>query len=156
MTDLDLAKSISKEVKSLIKENGLKKENGLNWKDFNIYDMDKPYKSDDDPDAQEDYIIIMIGDQDTDSEGRWVVQVHILVSIMLFDERHDGNAVILNVINQIDRRFSTKKILDGKYELEKEKHKRLNEECYPNYYEGDYITKWKLPAFNQEGIDELL
>lgn len=159
MTDLDLQNALIRELEELVDHQSLKKLDGEVWKDFNIYRQDKPYKNDeaDEADAdQEDYIIVMLGDEDTDQDGRWIVDIHILISIMLLEEEHQGNLILATLMNQIDLHLSKKGIIAGCYEMEPEKHKRFNHECYPNYYECDLITKWKLPAANMEGIEELI
>lgn len=157
MTDLDLQNVIIREIRELAKKQSLKKLDGEVWKDYKIYRQEKPYKDDSEDEDQEDYIIVMLDDEDTDEEGRWNVNVHILISIALFDEQHQGNLILANLMNQIDMHFMKKRILAGKYEIEKgNRHKRFNQECYPNYYECDYISRWKLPAYNQEGIEDLV
>lgn len=156
MTDLDLQKAIIKELQELTSRQGLKKLDDEVWKDYNIYAQDIPLKDDEFDEAQEDYILVMLDDEDTDDDGRWIVQVHILISIMLYEEEHQGNLILANLMNQIDQHFSKKGVIAGRYEMETERHKRFNHDCPPNYYECDYITKWKLPAPNMEGIDDLL
>ncbi|MCM1045634.1 MAG: hypothetical protein NC417_09000 [Candidatus Gastranaerophilales bacterium] len=164
MTDLDLQNALIRELEELVEHQSLKKLDGEVWKDFHIYRQDKPYKNDDaadDADAdvdddQEDYIIVMLDNEDTDEDGRWIVDVHMLISIRLFEEEHQGNLILATLMNQIDLHLSKKGIIAGRYEMELEKHKRFNQECYPNYYECDFITRWKLPAVNMEGIEELI
>lgn len=156
MTDLDLQNAIIREIEELTEKQSLKKLDGEAWKDYNIYKQEKPYKDDEADMDQEDYIIVMLDDEDTNADGEWVVNVHILLSIMLFEEQHQGNLILANLMNQLDLHFSKKKVIAGKYEMEVQRHKRFNNECYPNYYECDYITRWKLPAPHQEGIEMLV
>lgn len=156
MTDIDLQDALIREVRDLLEHHGLKKPDGEDWKDFNVYRQDKPYKDDGADDAQEDYIIVMLDDEDTDADGSWIVNVHMIISIMLFDEENQGNVLLASLMNQIDLHLSRKGIIAGRYELEAEKHKRFNHECYPNYYECDLITRWRLPAANREEADDLI
>lgn len=156
MTDLDLQDVLIREIKELANRQSLMKMDGKVWKDYNIYRQDKPYKDDEEDADQEDYIIVMLDDEDTDPDGRWVVTVHILISIMLFEEEHQGNLILANWMNQLDQYLCKKGVIGGRYEMEKERHKRFNNECYPNYYECDYITKWKLPESQKEGIEALI
>lgn len=155
MTDLHLQDVLIQELKELTASHSLKKLNNEIWEDYHIYRQDKPYKDDMDDSEQEDYIIVMLDDEDTDEDGRWVVTVHMIFSIALYDEENQGNLILASLMNQVDLYLCKKGIIAGKYEMEKERHKRFNQECYPNYYECDYITKWKLPELNQEGIGEL-
>ncbi len=156
MTDLDLQDAIIREIQELTDNQSLKKLDGSVWRNYNIYRQDKPYKDDSDDAAQEDYIIVMLDEEDTDGDGKWVVTVHIVMSIMLLEEEHQGNMILANLMNQLDLHFWKKRIIDSRYEIEQERHKRYNHECYPNYYECDYITKWKLPEVYQEGIGDLM
>lgn len=156
MTDLDLQKAIVKEIEKLTQDQSLKKLNDEVWKDYNIYAQEKPYKDDYADDDQEDYVIVMLDDEDTDEDGNWIVNVHILLSIRLYEEQHQGNLILANLMNQLDLHFWSKRILNNRYEMQRTRHKRFNQECYPNYYECDYITRWKIPAAHQEGIDQLV
>ena len=101
----------------------------------------------------------MLDDEDTDSEGRWVVTVHMLISTYVpfnEDTDHQGNMIIANIMNQIDLHLCKKGIIADMYEMEPQRKKRFSQECYQNYYECDYITKWKLPEINIEGIRDLV
>lgn len=156
MTDLHLQDTLIAELHELMESHSLKKLNGDTWEDFHIYRQDKPYKNDDDDAEQENYIIVMIDDEDTDEAGNWIVTVHMIFSIMLFDEENQGNLILASLMNQVDLHLMKKGIIAGVYEMETEKHKRFNQECYPNFYESDYITKWKIPSPRLEGIGDLI
>ena len=156
MTDLHLQDSLIQELKELTASHSLKKLNGEVWENYHIYRQDKPYKDEEETEEQADYIIVMIDDEDTDKDGRWIVTIHMIFSIMLYDEENQGNLILASLMNQVDLHLTKKGIIAGVYEMEKEKHKRINQECYPNFYECDYITKWKLPEMNMEGIGDLI
>lgn len=149
MTDLKLQESIIAEIKMLLESNSIKKLDGGTWNDFHVYQQDKPYK-DDDEDDQEDYIIVMLDDEDLEADGRWKVDVHILISICLYEEEHQGNVILADMMNQIFMHFQKKGIIGQMFEMEKEAHKRFNQDSYPNYYECDLITTWKLPEIHME------
>lgn len=156
MTDLELQQVIVDEIKALTERQMLRKLDGEAWKDYNLYIQEKPLKDDEYDEDQEDYIIVMLDDEDTNGDGDWIVTVHIIMSIMLMEEQHQGNLILANLMNQLDFHFRRKGIIGEKYEMEKERHKRFNQECYPNYYECDYITKWKLPDDEMEGLEKFL
>lgn len=166
MTDVDLQTAIIRELESMCKDESLMMpvyeptedligQQFKAWKDFNIYRQDMPYKNEEMPDEQEDYLIVVIWDEDTDDAGDWIVEMHIIIGITLYEEEHQGNLILLNLMNQIDYRLRTKGILGKQYEKELKAHKRINE-CEPNRYECDYITYWKIPQIIQEGLEELL
>ena len=147
MTDLDLQNAIVKELQKMkIKIPG---EEG--WKEIPIYPQHKPFREDGELDEDykeettDDYIMVVLGDEKTDSDGRWIVDVQLLFQIMSFDVKRDGEKILSNLMNQIDLHFTQKGIIDGKYEMEKEKTKARNPLCDANYAQSAYVTKWKLP-----------
>lgn len=141
MTDYDLQNSIIRELEQMkLKIPG---ENG--WKKIEIYKQHKPFRDDYQEETTDDYIIIMLGDETTDKDGRWIVEVQFLFQIMSFDFKRDGEQILTNLMNQIDLHFTKKGIIDGKYELEKEKAKARNPLCDANYAQSAYVTKWKIP-----------
>ena len=156
MTDLELQDVLIQEIKELAESQSLRKLDGEVWKDYNIYRQEKPYKDDEEDADQEDYIIVIIGDEDADSEGRWVVTMHIVISIMLLEKEHQGNIILANWMNQLDLHLCKKGVIGGRYEMEKERYKRFNRTYHPNYYECEYITRWTLPEMNREGIVDLV
>lgn len=147
MTDLDLQNAIVKELQKMkIKIPG---EEG--WKEIPIYPQHKPFRKDGELDEDykeettDDYIMVVLGDEKTESDGRWIVDVQLLFQIMSFDAKRDGEKILSNLMNQIDLHFTQKGIIDGKYEMEKEKTKVRNPLCDANYAQSAYVTKWKLP-----------
>lgn len=167
MTDIDLQTALIKELKDMCTEHSLmvpvreldedgQQDRLTEWKDYNIYRQDKPYKAEELPEEQENYMIVAIWDEDTNEDGDWIVEMHIIIGIELYEESRQGNLVLANLMNQIDYRLRTKGILCGQYEKELRAHKRFNDQCDPNYYECDYITYWKIPQIEQEGLEKLL
>lgn len=147
MTDLDLQSAVVAELKKMkIKIPG---EDG--WKDISIYPQHKPFRQDGEPDEDyneettDDYIMVVLGDEKTDSDGRWIVDVQLLFQIMSFDIKRDGEKILSNLMNQIDLHFTQKGIIAGKYEMEPEKVKTRNPLCDANYAQSAFVTKWKLP-----------
>ena len=149
MTDLELQDALIEELKKM----DLKKIENDEWKDYRIHKQDEPYKEDEEEDG--DYIIVMIDDEDTAEDGRWVVSIQMILQIVDFDEKHDGNIILANIMNQIDLHLRKKGIIAKKYQMEKEAHKRFNHECPPSYYQSAYITKWKMPDIEMEGVKDL-
>ena len=156
MTDLELQDALIIEIERLLKHQSLRKPNGETWKDISVYRQDKPFKDDEDTEDQEDYIIVMLDDEDVDKDGNWEVTVHIIISIMMYEVEHQGNILLADLMNQLDLHFRKQGFIDQRYEMLREAHKRFNHECYPNYYECDYITKWRLPLAQIEGIENLI
>lgn len=155
MTDLKLQQVIIDEIRTLLDNHSIRKLDGEEWTDFHVYCQDKPYK-DDEEDDQEDYIIVMLDDEDLGADGRWKVNVHILISICLYEEEHQGNMILADLMNQIYMHFQKKGFIGGMFEMESEAHKRFNQESYPNYYECDLITVWKLPEIYMETEGDLI
>ncbi len=156
MTDLKLQEVLVGEIRSLLQNQSLKKLDGTAWKDLNVYQQEKPYKDDEDDAAQEDYIIVMLGDEDLGEDRRWKVDVHMIMSICLYENAHQGNMILANLMNQIFMHLQRKGIIGDIFGMEPEAYKRFNHECYPNYYECDLITVWKLPEVERESSEDFI
>ena len=156
MTDLALQDAVIEEIKALMERQSLRKLNGDVWKDYSIYRQDKPYKDDENDDDQEDYIIVMLDDEDLGADNRWKVDVHIIISICLYEEQHQGNLILANLMNQIYMHLARKGVIGNMFEMEAEAHKRFNHECYPNYYECDLITVWRLPELERAAEEDFI
>lgn len=156
MTDLELQDAVIREIRRLAERQSLKKQEGEVWKDFNIYRQDKPYKNDMYDEEQEDYIIVMLDDEDIegDGDGRWEVMLHIIICIMHEDRENQGNVILANLMNQIDLHFRRLGYLDQRFEMMRETHKRFDQDHAPTYFQCDYITKWKLPPIHMEDLEE--
>lgn len=103
---------------------------------------------------QEDYIIVLIDDEDMGEDGQWTVQIDIIVSMYSEDPLQQGNVVIQGVLNRIWMNFAKKAFIDERYEMLKKASKRFNQEAITNFYEGLLITRWKLPrVFPEEAVE---
>lgn len=156
MTDLELQDAVIREIRKLAEHQSLKKIDGEVWKDFNIYRQDKPYKNDVYDDGQEDYIVVMLDNEDIaeDGDGRWVVMLHIIINLMYEDPENQGNVILANLMNQIDLHFRRLGYLDGRFEMMREAHKCFDQEHDPTYVQCDYITTWKLPPLHMEDPED--
>ena len=159
MTDIDLQRKIVKSLNELIENHGLAipKDSEEEWTDWNVYMQEKPYKTDENDELQEDYIIVFLTDEDTDSDGNWVCEIQFIIGFELFETEHQGHIILATAMNNIWQHFKTHDLDNGEYELLPKAHKRWNEENYPNYYEAALITRWKIKELeNLEGIANLL
>ena len=141
MTDNDLQNAIIEELERM----KLKIPGEDGWKNIEIYKQHKPFRDDYQDETADDYILVVLGDETTDKDGRWIVEVQLLFQIMSFDFKRDGEQILTNLMNQIDLHFTQKGIIDRKYEMEREKAKARNPLCDANYAQSAYVTKWKLP-----------
>lgn len=158
MTDLELQRALAGELKKMCETHSLKKLDGEDWKAYNIYSQDKPYKDDEDDKAQEDYIIVLLDDEETfkDEAGKWKwkVCVQFIISIELYDESNQGNLILANLMNQIDSHFRKHCIVGGCCTMDSKSYKKFNHECYEGFYESALITYWEFPVIEPEWIDE--
>ncbi len=176
-TDLDLQKALIEEIKK-INLDWRKPGTAGQWIDWKYYRQMKPYKQDmilTDADGtplvdedghpimipdetrdldQENYIIVMIDDEDMNSNGEWVVQIIMIVSMYCEDPEQQGNMVIQDVLNRIWMGLAKKGIIADRYEMEPFGRKRFNQEAITNFYEGILITKWKLPRVFPEEVSK--
>jgi len=174
MVDTELQEILAKEVEKLIANHGLAVP-GRNpidnpeieepyvkgdaiWKNWNVYRQEKPYKTDENDDELENYVIVIINDEDLDSEGYWTVEMQFIVSIELDEDDRQGHIIIASFMNELWKHFKTHNIAEGEAELvPKSAKKRWNQESYPNYYEAALICDWKFKdAEYVRGVEELL
>ncbi|MBO5551814.1 MAG: hypothetical protein J5966_07640, partial [Lachnospiraceae bacterium] len=177
-TDTELQDAVIEELKKVKAD--WRKPGSTEWIDWKYYTQMKPQKQDAilvDEDGnyvldengypimippetrdedQEDYMVVMIDDEDENQDGEWVVQVIIAVSIYAEDDKNQGLRVIQDVLNRIWMHFAKQGIIAGKYEMEHGAKKRFNLENDTNFYEGVLITKWKLPRVFPESVSELV
>lgn len=162
MTDLDLQKALVAEIKSMRREESLgiprlnEEETFTAWDEYKVYAQDLPFKDEEIPEERSNYILVVIDDEDTDSEGNWIVTVHFVISICIHEMENQGNLIVATLMNQLERRFDSKGIIAGLYTKEKEAHKRFNQDAWPDFFEGDYITKWKIPGVDVEEVKKLI
>jgi hypothetical protein len=145
MTDLKLQEALVGEVREVLESQSVKLPGGSEWKNFHVYSQEKPYKNDEQDDDQENYIIVMLDDENLGEENRWKVHVHMIISICLYEEAHQGNMILADLMNKIYLHLVNRRFVAGMFEMEQEAHKRFNQECYKNFYECDLETVWKLP-----------
>lgn len=172
MTDLELQKELYNRITAFLEEKGLQfpsmgEEAGEDpegeplaepsWKAFNVYIQDKPFKTDENDEEEENYIIIILNDEDGRSNTEdWEIEIQFIVGIELYENEHQGNLIIANVMNNLWKLFRTTKI-DGADLDRHNKAKRFNQENYPNFYEGALITHWLIHDVQvAEGTEEFL
>lgn len=150
MTDVELQDTLIRELKGM----KLQKLDEEEWREYKVYKQNEPFKDEDDPDG--DYIIVIIDDEDTDKEdGRWIVTIQMILQVVSDRTENDGEVILANLMNQIDFALRRKGIIGRRYEMQKEAYKRFNKSCPPGYYQSAYITKWKMPEINMEGVGDL-
>ncbi|MBQ6577472.1 MAG: hypothetical protein IJL91_06965 [Bacteroidales bacterium] len=172
MSDLELQKELYNRVTAFLEEKGLQfpsmgEEAGEDaegnplaepsWKAFNVYIQDKPFKTDENDEAEENYIIIILNDEDgISATEEWDIEIQFIIGIELYENEHQGNLIIANVMNNLWKLFRTTTI-NGATLDRHNKAKRFNQENYPNFYEGALITHWRVPDVAvTEGTEELL
>lgn len=134
-----------------------KEETTHEWKPFNVYKQDKPFKTDENDDEEEKYILIIINDEDGEAKTEdWTIEIQFIIGIELYEDDHQGNLIIANMMNKLWHFFRTHKV-DGADLDRHDKAKRFNQENYPNFYEGALITKWHIRDVQvAEGTEEFL
>ena len=87
-------------------------------------------------------------------DGRWIVLLHIIITIMYEEPENQGNLILANLMNQIDLHFRRIGYLDQKFEMMREAYKMFEQDHDPTYVQCDYITKWKLPPIHMEDLED--
>ena len=174
MVDTELQEILAQEVEKLIANHGLAipgrtESDDLEteapyvkgdqvWKNWNVYRQEKPYKSDVNDEELENYVIVIINDEDMDSEGNWTVQIQFIVAIELDEDDRQGHMILASFMNELWQHFKTNNIAEGEAELVPQSgKKRWNQESYPNFYEAALICNWKFKDVEYKtGLEELL
>lgn len=155
MTDIELQKDIVAELKTLLTSKGIMMPLGDVFADLKVYPQDMPLKQDEDDEQQRNYIVVMIGEEESDGE-EWDVEVHFSIGIEDRDADCSGNRNILYLMNEIYMHFTKTGIIGRHCKMEKKAYKTLNLEAAFPYFEGDLITHWKLPLPEEEGLEDLI
>jgi len=155
MTDIELQNDIADDLREFLKKDGIMMPLGMDFSKIKIYKQDLPLKGDEDDEELRNYIVVMIGDQESD-DREWNVEIHFSICIEDRDHDHSGNLNVLYLMNEIYTHFIKKGIVGKHCSMENEANKVLNLETPFPYYEGDLITNWKLPLPNQEGLEDLV
>ncbi len=176
-TDIELQEAVIKDLKKISGDWQKPGSNrGIDWKyytqmkpqkkDAILVDEDGNYVIDENgypimippevrDEDQEDYMVVMIDDEDENAETGWVVNIIIAVSVYIEDDKNQGMRVIQDILNRIWLHFAKKGIIAEKFEMERGAKKRFNLENITNFYEGVLMTKWKLPMVFPEEVMEL-
>lgn len=174
MVDTELQEILAKEVEKLIANHGLAIpgraasddmetespyiEGDLIWKNWNVYRQEKPYKTDTNDSELENYVIVIINDEDMDSEGNWIVEMQFIVAIELDEDDRQGHIILASFMNELWQHLKKYDVAEGQAELvPKSGKKRWNQESYPNFYEAALICDWKFKdAEYKRGVEELI
>lgn len=155
MTDIELQKDIVNDLRNFFETDGIMMPLGKEFSELKVYPQDLPLKEDEDDEELRNYIVVMIGEQESNRE-EWNVEMHFSICIEDKSHKRSGNLNILYLMNEIYTHFIKEGIVGKHCSMENEAKKILNLEAPFPYYEGDLITNWKLPLPNQEGLEELV
>lgn len=155
MTDIELQKDIVSELKVLLNSKGIMMPLGGKFASLHVYEQDIPLKQDEDDEMQRNYIVVMIGEEESDG-NEWDVEVHFSIGVEDRDKDCSGNKNILYLMNEIFIHFMKSGIIGRHCRMEKKAYKALNLEAPFPYYEGDLITHWKLPLPKEEGLEDFI
>lgn len=155
MTDLILVEDIAAALEGHLKSHGIQALYGKDFADFDVYRHDLPLVEDEDAPEQKNYILIMVGEQESDRE-EWDTQIHFSVNVEDRDRNRSGNMNVLYLMDEIYLFFTRMGIIGKHSKMEPQAYKVLNMEAGYPFYEGDLVTHWKLPLPNEEGLEDFI
>ena len=126
---------------------------GNEYKDLKVYPQDLPEKYDEDDEELRNYVVVMIADEDV-VDDEWRVEVHFSINIEDMDKDHSGWTNVMYLMNEIYMHFIKEGIVGRHTRMEREAHKRFNQNVLYPYFESDLITFWRLPTPHEE-FDEM-
>ena len=155
MTDLDLQTVLVERTKSVLEEMSLKRldEEQL-WQSFNVYANEVPVKDDYNDIYEQNYIIVLLGDEDEQDGGGWRVEIQHIIGYADEDDARQGHVVTATLMNNI--MMDLKKHPDMMYSLRDDSHKRFADQHNEGFYEAALITFWDLQPIHEEIARELI
>ena len=156
MTDIDLQKKLVQRVKDVLEEMSLKRTEGEEWYDFNVYANELPVKTDYNDEFEENYIVVIIGDEDEKENGSWNVEIQFIIGYHDEDENRQAHIVLYTLMNNIYMDLKEGLPVDNRYDLLNKSHKRFADQHREGFYESALIMTWNIPGFLQEGLRELV
>ena len=101
MTDLDLQKKLVGYTKKILEEQSLMRldEQGL-WQSFNVYANEVPVKTDYNDPYEQNYIIVLIGDED-EIDDKWRVEIQFIIGYADEDDNRQGHVITATLMNEI-------------------------------------------------------
>lgn len=154
MTDLDLQRMLVDRTKEILETQSLKRldEKQL-WQSFNVYANEVPVKDDYNDIYEQNYIIVLLGDED-EIEGQWRVEIQFIIGYADEDDERQGHVVTATLMNDI--LMWLKKHPSMEYPLRSGSHKRFADQHNEGFYEAALITYWDLPQINEEISRDLI
>lgn len=153
MTDLQLLNDIVESLNEFVKSDAITMKLGSEYKDLKVYSQDLPEKYDEDDEELRNYVVVMIADEDV-VDDEWRVEVHFSINIEDMDKDHSGWMNVMYLMNEIYMHFIKEGIVGKHTRMEREAHKRFNQNVLYPYFESDLITFWRLPTPHEE-FDEM-
>ena len=149
MTDLQLLNDIVESLKEFVKSDAVTMKLGNEYKDLKVYSQDLREKFDEDDEGLCNYVVVMIADEDV-VDDEWRVEVHFSINIEDMDNDHSGWTNVMQLMNEIYMHFIKVGIVGKHTRMEREAHKRFNQNVLYPYFESDLITYWTLPIPHEE------
>lgn len=149
MTDLQLLNDIVESLKEFVKSDAITMKLGNEYKDLKVYSQDLREKFDEDDEGLCNYVVVMIADEDV-VDDEWRVEVHFSINIEDMDNDHSGWTNTMQLMNEIYMHFIKVGIVGKHTRMEREAHKRFNQNIFYPYFESDLITYWTLPIPHEE------
>lgn len=156
MTDIDLQDKLKERVDAVLETHSLKRTDGEEWYDFNVYKNEIPVKTDYNDMFEENYIVILISDEDEMKDGSWKVEIQFIIGYHEEDDERQGHYVLCTLMNEIFMDLAKHEPPGNMYERLPESAKRFAEKHIEGFYEAALIMSFKLPAFIREDLREFL
>lgn len=155
MTDIQLLTDIVSETRSILEQKGIRMVLGEDLEEIKVHMQGIPVKRDEDDEKLRNYIVVMIAEENVE-DGEWITEIHFSIHIEDRDRDRSGDLNVLFLMNEIYIHFMKQGIISKHCRIEEEAYKVLNLEAEWPYFEGDLVTKWKLPLPNEEGLEDFV
>lgn len=145
-TDVFLQKALVNEVKEEL-EGYTSVNNAGEYLNFNVYPQNLPAKKSKNDDDHFPYVLVCLDEEEINGEeSDNICSIYFLVGIVDKNPNNQGHFDVANVLNKLEKRFLSKRLIDSRYRITFPLTKKFQEEnTWPKFI-GGMSTLWTVEA----------
>lgn len=145
-TDVLLQKALVNEVKEELK-GYTSINNAGEYLDFNVYPQNLPAKKRKNDDEHFPYVLVCLDEEEINGEeSDNICSIYFLVGIVDKNPNNQGHFDVANVLNKLEKRFLSRRLIDSRYRITFPLTKKFQEEnTWPKFI-GGMSTLWTVEA----------
>ena len=145
-TDVFLQKALVNEVKEEL-EGYTSVNNAGEYLNFNVYPQNLPPKKSKNDDDHFPYVLVCLDEEEINGEeADNICSIYFLVGIIDKNTNNQGHFDVANVLNKLEKRFLSRRLIDNRYRINFPLTKKFQEEnTWPKFI-GGMSTLWTVEA----------